>query len=180
MAPTIVVQRSPVPKNALACQAFKRVDYADAYNIRISSSVAGLPERYARAMFENPPRWVSLLTALRDRIVSIVGLKTAKALIGKALNYGTGESSARTPPLKVMARTDDAVLFGEDDRHLDFRISIQRTDTVGELCVITAVKLNNWMGHLYFLPVKPLHQIIVPAMMRRAARSLAAAETHPN
>jgi hypothetical protein len=131
-------------------------------------------------MFENPPHWVSLLTDLRDRIVAIVGLKTAAGLIHEALNYDTGQSPARTPPLKVLKRTDDALLFGEDDRHLDFRISIQRTDTAGELCVITAVKLNNWMGRLYFLPVKPLHQIIVPAMMRRAARSLASIETHLN
>jgi hypothetical protein len=58
--------------------------------------------------------------------------------------------------------------------HLDFRISIQCTgiDAGSQLRVITVVKFNNLLGRVYFLPVKPIHRIIVPAMMDRAARAI--------
>ncbi|MBW4457320.1 MAG: DUF2867 domain-containing protein [Nostoc indistinguendum CM1-VF10] len=32
--------------------------------------------------------------------------------------------------------------------------------------VSTVVKFNNWLGRAYFVPVRPVHKIIVPAMMR--------------
>ena len=89
-----------------------------------------------------------------------------------------GQPQTDSKRVQVFKRDDDELLFGVDDRHLDFRISIQRIGA-SELCVTTAVKLNNWMGRLYFLPVKPMHRIVVPAMMRRAADfPLAAAEVH--
>ncbi|HSZ74834.1 MAG TPA: DUF2867 domain-containing protein [Rhizomicrobium sp.] len=160
-----LVRKSAVPENALATHALSPVTYADAYVVRAPEGMS--PEDYARAMFANPPGWIKFLTELRDRIVSLVGLKKAKHMIGDGVTRKRGEN-ARSP-LKVLAADNDQLLFGVDDRHLDFRVSIQRMGTPAEFCVVTAVKLHNWLGRLYFLPVKPLHRIIVPAMMRRAA-----------
>jgi len=69
---------------------------------------------------------------------------------------------------------ENELLLGADDRHLDFRISIQCTGIDGgsELRVVTVVKFTNSLGRIYFLPVKPIHRIIVPAMMGRAAHAI--------
>ena len=161
-----LVRKSRVPDDALAMHALSPITYADAYVVRAPEGMT--PEDYARAMFANPPGWVTFLTRLRDRIVSLVGLKTAADLIGEGLARKRGDG-VRFSPFKILAADDDQLLFGVDDRHLDFRLSIQRMGTPSEFCVVTAVKLHNLLGRLYFLPVKPLHKIIVPAMMRRAA-----------
>jgi Protein of unknown function (DUF2867) len=59
-------------------------------------------------------------------------------------------------------------MLGEDDQHLDFRVSVQMELEAEECWVVvsTAVKFNHWLGRAYFIPVKPVHKIIVPAMMR--------------
>jgi Protein of unknown function (DUF2867) len=70
---------------------------------------------------------------------------------------------------KVLDRQDDEILLGEDDRHLNFRASVQ-LKREAEKCwaiVSTVVQFNNWLGHAYFVPVRPIHKIIVLAMMRR-------------
>ena len=36
--------------------------------------------------------------------------------------------------------------------------------------VSTIVRFNNWLGRLYFLPVRPIHRLIVPAMLRNGLR----------
>ncbi len=176
MANAITVHRTSVPEGALACRALDRVDYVDAYYVQTGSAVRDLPEHFARTMFGHPPRWVVRLLALRDRMAAPVGLKTAAGLIHERIGHEHGgNDDAALPGLQVLVRSEDDLLFGVDDRHLDFRISIRRTGAGGGLSLVTAVKLNNWMGQLYFLPVRPLHQIVVPAMMRRATEILRSA-----
>jgi hypothetical protein len=175
-----VARRSPVPSNAMAYRAFAHADYIDAYTIRLPSSDDGMPERFVRAMFESPPGWVSALADLRDRIVSVFGLKKASDLIRHGLSSADGkpaESGKAHVNLSVLKRAGNEVFIGENDRHLDFRISVLGSpiDSGTEICVVTSVKLNNFLGRLYLLPVKPMHRLIVPAMMRRAARTVALA-----
>jgi hypothetical protein len=162
------VHECPIPADALAMHALAPITYADAYVVRAPEGMT--PEDYARAMFANPPGWVTFLTRLRDRIVSLVGLKTAADLIGEGLARKRGDG-VRFSPFKILAADENQLLFGVDDRHLDFRLSIQRVGAPSEFCVVTAVKLHNWLGRLYFLPVKPLHRLVVPAMMRKAGAS---------
>lgn len=173
-----IAPRSPVPSNAMACRAFAHTDFIDAYTIQLPSSDDDMPERFLRAMFGNPPGWVSALTRLRDRIVSLFGLKKASDIIRDSLNTADGrpaETGKARFSLSVMKRAGNEVFIGENDRHLDFRISVLGSpiDSGTEICVVTSVKLNNFLGRLYLLPVKPMHKLIVPAMMRRAARTLA-------
>jgi hypothetical protein len=36
--------------------------------------------------------------------------------------------------------------------------------------VSTVVRFNHWFERVYFLPVRPFHRLIVPAMMRSGLR----------
>jgi hypothetical protein len=76
----------------------------------------------------------------------------------------------------VVARDEQEILLDEDDCHLDFRLSL-RLEPMGprhRLTVSTAVHFHGRAGRLYFLPVGPLHRVIVPAMMRRMTRHVEA------
>jgi hypothetical protein len=71
-------------------------------------------------------------------------------------------------------RQGDEILLGEDDQHLNFRTSVQleRQEEKCWVIVSTVVQFNNWLGHAYFVPVRPIHKIIVPAMMRHGMENL--------
>ena len=79
----------------------------------------------------------------------------------------------------VLARNGDEILLGEDDRHLDFRLSVlvRRQAGVAWAVVTTVVRYNGLLGRAYFLPVRPFHKRIVPAMLRNMQRALLGART---
>ena len=64
------------------------------------------------------------------------------------------------------------MILGEDDKHLNFRVSLfidHRNDEEAnkKLIISTTIKFNNWFGRLYFLPVRPFHKLIVVAMLKK-------------
>jgi hypothetical protein len=70
----------------------------------------------------------------------------------------------------VFHKTDHEIILGEDDKHLDFRVSLfldENTETnQKQLTISTLVKFNNIFGKLYFMPVRPLHKLIVPTILK--------------
>jgi hypothetical protein len=105
---------------------------------------------------------------LRNVLVTPLGLKTdtpKPPQTRQPLQIG-----ARAGLFKLYQRTADELLLGEDDKHLNFRVSVLRQHESGYdwLMISTVVHFNNWLGRLYFLPVRPFHQRIVPWMMKQA------------
>ncbi|MEM8567447.1 MAG: DUF2867 domain-containing protein, partial [Bacteroidota bacterium] len=81
----------------------------------------------------------------------------------------------------VKDRTDTEILTGENDKHLDFSLSImgQPSHQGFEIILTTTVIFNNWLGRLYFFPVKPVHKLLVPAMLERMAKKLSEKNKEP-
>ncbi len=74
-------------------------------------------------------------------------------------------------------RTDKEVILGEDDKHLNFRVSLFLDHQINDpnkkhLTVSTTVEFNNWFGRIYFLPVRPFHKLIVPTMLKGIIKHL--------
>jgi hypothetical protein len=107
---------------------------------------------------------------LRNRIVKKLGLKTVEAPDREAQRrVFKVEKGHGLGLFQVIDRTSNEVLMGEDDRHLKFRVSFHLAPSEAghsTFTMTTTVKINNWWGRVYFLPVKPFHKIIVPAMMK--------------
>lgn len=77
----------------------------------------------------------------------------------------------------MFSQTQNEVILGEDDKHLNFRVSLflerQPNETTNKnLTVSTTVEFNNWLGRLYFLSVRPFHKLIVPAMLKGIIKEL--------
>jgi hypothetical protein len=130
-----------------------RPDWQDCQRLPVSATAARDPRAWADAIFHDPPPWVAASLRLRDRVVSLLGMKLAD----------TGD-------FPIVARADDEVLVGSDDRHLDFRASVHRTDDTVD--VVTVVQTHNRLGRLYLIPVRMVHGVMVRRMLRRASRSL--------
>jgi hypothetical protein len=130
-----------------------RPDWQDCQRVHVGPTATHDPEKWAEAIFHNPPKWVAMSLRLRDRVVSLFGLEI--------------EETGNFP---VIRRDVREVLVGNDDKHLNFRASVHRTD--GAVDVVTIVETHNLLGRLYLLPVRLVHGPMVRRMLRRAAHNL--------
>ncbi|MES2127368.1 MAG: DUF2867 domain-containing protein [Pseudomonadota bacterium] len=144
------------------------LNLADAFAIGLPSGASRDPETLARFIFAHQPAWIGLLTSVRDAIVARFGLKTAKHLATLA-----GDANARRVGIfKVYSVGADEVVVGEDDKHLDFRVSVLCSATADgrQLTVSTVVHCHNLLGRAYLLVIAPIHRLVVQASLRRAAQ----------
>lgn len=127
----------------------------------------------AKAFFSSAPQWVDKLFTLRNKIVRVFGLKTNDndANRTELLANFKGEVGEQLGLFKVYNSTKNEIVLGEDDKHLNFRVSlfVEQSTSVPltkNIIITTTVEFNNWFGKLYFLPVRPFHKLIVPTMLR--------------
>lgn len=149
-------------------------DYADSYSMPLNTKELAI-EQVGKSFFTSAPVWVETLLRLRDKIVGVVGLKTASDFDHRKrlINNFKCEVGEQLALFKVFDKNEHEVIIGEDDKHLDFRVSLFLDRQNHTLTVSTVVKINNWMGKLYLLPVIPFHKIIVPAIVKGMVRQLA-------
>jgi hypothetical protein len=166
------IKKATLPKNSILHNTkFGYVDsfqggYLDVEN-HISSKDIG------KAFFTSAPNWTAKLFELRNKIVSVFGLKTPEKIKNskELLDNFNCEPDEKLGLFTVYHRTENEVILGEDDKHLNFRISLYTESTPNiegrkNITISTTVQFNNWFGKLYFLPVKPFHKLIVPRMLR--------------
>jgi len=111
-------------------------------------------------LFANPPGWISALMTLRNEVVKRLGLEVVEM--------------GRFP---VISSSDQEIILGLDDRHLDFRIRIRiwGSDSNGtEASISTLVRLNSFLGRVYLTAVMPFHKAIVRTMLSQSARNISA------
>ncbi len=70
--------------------------------------------------------WTAVLFYLSNKLVSIFGLKVPdkKSNRQESFNNFKSEPSERLGLFRVYDKTQDEVILGEDDQHLNFRISL--------------------------------------------------------
>lgn len=172
------ITKTTLPKKSILHKT--NVDYIDSFqgeyqdlNNIISSKDIG------KLFFTSAPKWTESLFKFRNRLVSIFGLKTSGKIKNRKelLDSFDCEPGDKIGLFTVYFRGDNEVILGEDDKHLDFRISLyKRNKTNNEeskiLTISTTVKFQNWYGKLYFLPVKPFHSLIVPQMLKGIIRQI--------
>ena len=144
-----VTKLAAIPDGSGVLDGFGEVNFWDSY------CVAARTDRDAAEIMREImtlPRWVAALLRLRNAIVGVFGLKT-------------GGAEAAFP---VISQTENEVVTGLSDKHLNFRASVVKTPTTVSLT--TVVHFNNAWGRLYFLPVKPFHKIIMRTLLRRYAK----------
>ena len=98
----------------------------------------------------------------------------AKAVGLKHSDMKSGEQQRGI--FKVQQRHANEIIIGEDDSHLNFRISILRAGNADDagaqtVTVSTAVETHNALGRAYMFVVKPFHRIIARSMVQRAANA---------
>jgi hypothetical protein len=136
--------------------------FADAFRIEIDDRALDARQA-AERMMTRQPRWIEVLTSLRNILVTPFGLKTSGA--------------SRTAPREmigifpIVSETPDRLVAGFNDKHLDFRVvvDIAHSGTVRNVTATTLVKTHNWLGRTYLAIIVPFHRLIVPTLLRQIA-----------
>jgi Protein of unknown function (DUF2867) len=171
-----IVEKVKLPEGSLVASLVlteRFADHADAFRARVDPARFPDVDAFAHAFLEQePPTWIAAAMRTRDVLVgSLFGLKTSKDVTA---NDPTPLPETLVPGVRrgifrILQRTPNEILMGEDDSHLDFRVSLFHERIGDDVLVIvsTVVRFHNALGRAYFVPVRPVHGRIVPAMMRR-------------
>ena len=161
-----------LPQESGIANVYSSVNLADAYSIELPAGASTNPEQLARFIFSQHAPWVSGLMAVRDTLVAGFGLKTARHL----KSIGMEGKASHVGIFKIYSRSQTEIVLGEDDKHLDFRLSVLCTGRTlptdkRHLIVSTVVHCHNRLGRNYIRLIAPFHRLIVQACIRRAARA---------
>lgn len=176
----MTIIKSALPSASILRKEGNSYDYVDSFlcQFKDKGQNIGTPE-LAKAFFKNKSKWISFLFALRNKIVGLFGLKTSGDFTDKQklLDNFQCEPGQRLGLFKVFSKTDNEIVLGEDDKHLDFRVSVFLDQPVNivdhkTLTISTTVIFNNWLGRIYFMVVKPFHVLIVPRIIKGIIREL--------
>lgn len=162
-----VVRAVALPPGASIAPLYQGSNLADAYGVDLPTERARQMdmESLARVLLGSQPRWAQWLMVLRDAIVARFGIKTAKQLAAKR--------DGRIGIFRIYAVSDDEIIVGEDDSHLDFRLSVLRCRDAGRHGSVTlssVVHCHNWVGRAYILLIRPFHKLIVRRSLARAVK----------
>lgn len=172
-----MIKQVPLPSASVLTTA--DFDYMDCFEspLAASSQQASMPA-IGRAFFRSAPNWIGWLFQLRNRLVTVFGLKTGNREEDwqVLLDNFTCEPGQNMGLFKVYERHAQEVILGEDDKHLNFRVSLFQTQPAAlqpqKLSIATTVKFNHWSGRLYFFLIKPFHKAIVKRMLRSTVAQL--------
>lgn len=161
----------PLPAQSRIASFYAKTDLADAYAIELPDHASGRPEELARFVFSHLPPWMRRLMRLRDALVGGFGLKTA----AKLQSMSDEELERRVGIFHVYDSGPDEIVFGEDDRHLNFRLSLlcrpaSPTSSARQVVLSTVVRCHNVWGRLYLAVIAPFHRRIARSSLNNAAR----------
>ncbi|MEV0413166.1 DUF2867 domain-containing protein [Streptomyces sp. NPDC050448] len=144
-------------------------DHVDAVAADVPAGTSAV--EFARSVLTGSPRWVDRLMSLRDKAVAPLGLQVQER--GRPQDTRI-EPGVKKGPFRVLEVTEDEVLCGDNDKHLDFRASFavrSKADGSGSEGVITTVvRFNRRYGRLYFKAIEPFHHLIVASLLSHAGR----------
>ncbi len=165
-----VVTPVALPPQSQITGIYTMVNLADAFSIALPPGVSADPEVLARFLFANQASWIGILMTVRDSVVACFGLKTGKHLG----SMDAGKSGGRVGIFKIYNKSETEIVLGEDDKHLDFRVSVLCSGEPApgrrQLVVSTVVHCHNRLGRVYIFLIAPFHRLVVMSTLRGAAR----------
>lgn len=128
-------------------------DFVDCY----AAPARIAPRRAAEIVVAFPP-WARALLRLRRLLTTPLGLDQ------------DGPAAAdKLGPFPIERETEDEIIAGFDDRHLNFRVAVGARD--GRVSLATWVHPHNLLGRAYLAAIMPFHVMIARDAVARVARA---------
>jgi len=161
------VRRTTSPAESVIAGWYENASLLDSYCIDLSLSKQHSMRELANRTVGDPPGWVKALLAMRDAMVTPFGVKTSGDVRASRAN------NERVDFFPVQWESKDEIVLGEDDRHLDFRLSLLRRNspTGTQLIATTVVHSHNAFGLTYLNVIRPFHHLVIRTTLARFARA---------
>jgi len=159
------ILKTTIPEQSEYKNFINQIDYTDTFKMKVENQNISIESIYID-MFSTMPKWINQLMFLRNKIVGVFGLKVESLMSKKVTTLKVGEKIGM---FTTYAISENEVIAGEDDKHLNFRVSILRVDE--NVIVSTFVKYNNLFGKIYMSLIIPFHKMIVKAMMKNYVKN---------
>jgi hypothetical protein len=162
----LVCRIAPPPESVVASW-YENASLLDSYSIDLSSSKQYSMRVLAARTVGDPPAWIKALVAVRDVMVTPFGVKTSgEVRASKADNE-------RVDFFPVQWESNDEIVLGADDRHLDFRLSLLRRNSRAraQLVATTVVRSHNAFGRTYLNVIRPFHHLVIRTSLAHFARA---------
>lgn len=167
---TTKITRQALPEHSHIASQTPGADFADCYCFSDPCPEASAMATYLAVMGKTP-RWMDFLMAVRNHAVRLVGLKHLGAMhlppsAKPASSFQVGE---RVGIFSLIHLAADEVIVCDDDKHLRVQVSVYKHQELGQpmVSVSTVVHNHNRLGRLYMAVVGPVHQLIVPIMLKQ-------------
>lgn len=162
------VQSTSLPLESTLAPTFARADLADAFVLTIPNADKSSVDDWAHAVLDHPSPMLRGLLTLRDTLVAPLGLKTSRALRTSLRNRAVEHMDF----FQVRSRSPNEIVLGEDDSHLDFRLSLllraSSDNAARQLVATTVVHCHNLTGRAYLALITPFHKRVVIQNLKRA------------
>jgi hypothetical protein len=148
-------------------------DFYDHHELEFNYGTLSALDIYI-GLASNTPKWVNLLMLVRNKFVSLFGLKNLGALDDlKGIKANEVREGDLLGIFTLIHISDHEVVLNDTDKHLRVDLSIRTIQRLGKKSVVvtTVVKNHNMMGAMYMFFVKPIHTLIVPAMLTKFQRN---------
>ncbi|WP_299682270.1 DUF2867 domain-containing protein [uncultured Roseobacter sp.] len=147
----IRVKPSPLPPESALWPRVGPQDFLDCFTVRANTT-----PRVAAEIITDFPRWAQGLLHIRRILVTPFGL-----------SHDGPKATDKVGPFPVESETDQELIAGFNDKHLDFRVSVTAKD--GCVSLATWVHVHNAGGRLYLTAILPFHVLIARDALRRVA-----------
>ena len=162
------VEATRLPSGSQLSVFRRQKDFLDCYRSENVSEKYSIREAAAMALADGPD-WVRRLMHLRNKLVAPFGLKSGDVQNRDGENTKQPGPDDRLGIFRVYSQTDNELIMGEDDKHLDFRISVYRDGK--SLYLATWVHPHNIWGWSYLTLILPFHKAIVRDCLARLEKA---------
>jgi hypothetical protein len=160
------IEQAGLPAASQLMSSYGQADFADAFSVDLPEAASHDAESIARHIFDHQPEWIAALLKLRDVLVQPLGMKRAVDL------WAAG--GERINIFRVFGRYANEIVLGEDDTHLNFRVSVLVQPPSAEhprrVIVTTLVFYNRLLGRAYIAVIAPFHRMVVRGSLRQAQK----------
>jgi hypothetical protein len=144
--------------------------FRDSYRAVLSRKSAGVVDIF-HGIFAHHPMWMKAALIVRNRIAALCGLEapTTSEIVNVEVknSYRVGDKIGVWP---IFALTENELVAGRDNKHLDFRVSVlkQLHGETASVVVSTLCTVHNVSGKIYLFFIVPFHKWGVRLLMSRA------------
>lgn len=157
------VRAVEAPADSWLQPSLKNANFHDAFEVGVTDGMRSALYWYLHFASKTPD-WIDNLMTLRNRVVSLFGLKNLGTL--SAVPPPPAAAHLRVGDLvgifTIVYLSDQEVVLEDRDRHLDVRVSVYiKNGSAPTVTLTTVVRIHNTLGWFYMLPVVPMHKLIV-------------------